>query len=236
MDRERLKIVVAGNMVASVGGGIADDMNDVLDSLLFAQLVADSKAEKFEAPDIWFQNYRNELRALKWTETASRREAFEPEDTSSIVLSELIKDKLLSELPVTQAREISEMLDCIFALPETAPASLLFNEHAFKRGGKVKGESTIAFEVSILEKTSTLSSLFIAFKTTNVVDSNPFSQRFAGCRVVGEVVTRFSRRHWGRTGYQSRRDAVRGYLDDKRTGKILYVVDEVKPTVDDQGR
>lgn len=225
MELKGINVVVAGNVLA-YDPESAQGIDDILDSLLCAQLLSDTKASKFEAPESWFPTYRNELLALSWNGAVNSREAFEPESGSTLVLIELIKENLLSQLPAVRVDEVCATLDRVFTLPETDAASLLFREHAIQRAEKVKGKSTIALQVSILEKSTRLSSLFVTFTTSHVIDSNPLHQVFPAKSIVGEVEARFFQRNWNRAGYQGKRVAVQRYLDGKREGKILAVTGE----------
>ena len=225
MEHKNINIVVAGD-VLGCDAESAEDINDSLDSLLYAQLMADAKANKFEAPASWFPAYRNELLALKWSGTVNSRQAFEPGKGTTITLMELIEENLLNQLSAEQGDEVRAMLDRVFTLPETDAASMLLNEHAFRRAAKAKGKSTIALQVSVVEKSTRLSSLFVTFTTTRVIDSNPLHQAFPASSIVGEVEARFFQRNWNRTGYQSKRAAVQRYLEGKRDEKILPVIDE----------
>ena len=223
MERESLRCVVAGNMLANDAQIITQPINDVLDSLLYPQLMADDKANRFKAPQAWFQAYRSELMSMRWTGTASNRNAFEPEAASQIVLFKLIEEHLLNELSDPHAREVGDMLDSILALPQTDEASLLVHEHAFERALKAQDHSSIALQVSILEKPTVLSSLFLTFKTADTIEWNPLHQVFAGDSIVGEVEAYFFQRRWDPAGYEGKRASVNRFLAEKREGKILYV-------------
>jgi hypothetical protein len=223
MERESLNMVVAGNLLANDAEIATQEMNDVLDSLLYAHLMADGKAQRLEAPQVWIKAYRRELISVGWTGFDNRLDQFEPEDASNIILDELIEQNLLKELPAARASEVSNMLDSIFALPQTDAASLLIQEHAFKRAPNAQDHSSIALQVSILQKPTVLSSLFLTFKTTSTITFNPLHQVFAGHSVVGAVEAYFFKCQWSRAGYKRKRARVNHYLADKRDGKILHI-------------
>lgn len=223
MERESFNMLVAGNMLANETDIVTQEMNDVLDSLLYAHLMADGEAQRLEAPQAWIKAYRRELISVGWTGFENRLDQFEPENASSIILGDLIEQNLLSELSAARASEVSTMLDSIFALSQTDAASLLVQEHAFKRAPKAQGQSSIALQVSILQKPTVLSTLFLTFKTTSAIKLNPLHQVFAGRSVVGAVEAYFFKRQWSRAGYERKRVRVNHYLADKRDGKILHI-------------
>jgi hypothetical protein len=223
MERESLNMVVAGSILANDVDIVTQEMNDVLDSLLYAHLMADGEAQRLEAPQAWIKAYRRELISVGWTGFENSLDQFEPEDASNIIIDELIEQNLLNELPAARASEVSTLLDSIFAIPQTDAVSLLVQERAFKRAPKAQGHSSIALQVSILQKPTVLSSLFLTFKTTSTIELNPLHQVLAGCSVAGAVEAYFFKCEWSRAGYKHKRARVNHYLADKRDGKILHI-------------
>ncbi len=63
--------VVAGSLVAFAPGVSALHRQDVLQSLLLAQLAANAKAERHKDPGAWFQAYRGVLEQVAWVLEAS---------------------------------------------------------------------------------------------------------------------------------------------------------------------
>ncbi|MFD1052187.1 hypothetical protein ACFQ1S_44740, partial [Kibdelosporangium lantanae] len=57
--------LVAGGFV-HIDDSLADHAEDVLNSLLLAQLVADRKASRFTAPASWVQEFESVLATIGW--------------------------------------------------------------------------------------------------------------------------------------------------------------------------
>jgi hypothetical protein len=91
---------VSGNLVA-FGASVSDQhRQDVIQSLLFAQLVAGGKADRHKDPGNWYSAYQTALEQLAWivqaSSTTSRYLSPTPKFTISSVISDLLRPRVSS--------------------------------------------------------------------------------------------------------------------------------------------
>lgn len=222
MNNEIEAVVVAGNVLLGGGRGSVVDNEDIFDSLLFSQLSADDKSSRFDLPGSWFSEYRKALLSSKWTGSADYSGGFEPNQNSSVNLQDLLKQNFLNRLPDARAREVEQMLACITQLPDSDDAVALFRHYTYQTT-EAPGNSTIALQVSVLEKEIHLFSFFVAFTTSSVIETDLWHQKIPGQSIVGSVEIRFIQRQWSRSGYRRVREGIRSYLAQRREGLVLPV-------------
>lgn len=91
---------VGGNLVAFGTSVSAQHRQDVVQSLLFAQLVAGGKADRYKDPVNWYSAYQTALQQLAWivqaSSTTSRYLSPTPKFTVSSVVSDLLRPRVSS--------------------------------------------------------------------------------------------------------------------------------------------
>lgn len=223
MDCASTEQLVSGHLLSSDSGIDSVVMGDIADSLLFSQLSADLKFNRFDAPVSWFSRHDDAMQHVKWLLTGNLREAFEPEAEASITVMALIERLLLSRLSDARAEAVRHMVDCMGGLTETDKASLLFRQQVLRVSTEAKVHSSVVLQVSALVRQTQLFSFLVSFATNHVVGPDPFRQVFPGSSIVGEVDARFVQHDWNHASYQTVREKVRKVLAEKRCGLILPI-------------
>ncbi|MXP65872.1 hypothetical protein E0493_21200 [Roseomonas sp. M0104] len=101
LDEQLSGAVVAGSIVAFAPGVSEQHRQDVMQSLLLAQLAANAKAERQKDPVAWFQAYRGVLEQAAWViEASSAATRYLPQVSTfsvSTVVDDVLRPKLLAE-------------------------------------------------------------------------------------------------------------------------------------------
>ncbi|WP_147466549.1 hypothetical protein [Pseudomonas cichorii] len=223
--------LVAGNLVCGFSQPAPATFEDLLDCLLFAQLVADEQASRFAAPERWFAEHDKALRMLKWHGSDFRRDTFPPMATSTYSIAELVKQALLDRIPSAQADNVTSVMACMAGLPETGKEQLLFRKSVLALSPDGVNEPsvpapvhTIALQLTVLAvQKADPASLFLTFKTTDELSHDIFHQPFAGASMMGPVEMRFQQHQWSPAQYLVLRSRVRDFLAGKESGLKLPV-------------
>ncbi|WP_164659202.1 hypothetical protein, partial [Pseudomonas viridiflava] len=111
------RFVLAGQLLSVNSALSLKSVSDTSDALLFCQLYADLKTQKFDAPFTWYSLHEKAMQELKWASSYYQRRAFEPADDAAISFEWLIKQGTSSH-PETQGH-FKELLRCIAILAPT---------------------------------------------------------------------------------------------------------------------
>lgn len=213
------RFVLAGQLLSVNSALYLKSLSDTSDALLFCQLYADLKTQKFDAPFTWYSLHEKAMHELKWASSYYQRRAFEPADDAAISFEWLIKQGTSSH-PETQGH-FKELLRCIAILAPTDHCSTLFQRFTVKVRVEKPGHSTFTLQLSALDGVATLTSLFMTFTTTAEAEPDVYRQVFSPDKIVGEIDLRFSTHNWDVSGYQSVRKKVQSFLVGKKDGLIL---------------
>lgn len=207
-------VVVAGN-VLSVSSDIVDPWRkDVISSLQFSRLYANSQADRFAEAQQWYKDYDDALGRLKWELRANRSNAFEPMSGSVIVVKDLIRTQLVDVLS-SKAEQFERLISSIELASSAGIFAAPVGEHAVVKVAvdDIHGASCLALQLSLVAQGPAICSVFVRFDTTQKVDSDFFNQSFMSEHIVGQVSTDVSLRVLNKVSYEKSR--MRGMIASK---------------------
>jgi hypothetical protein len=199
---------------------------DVLISLLFSRLYANSKADKLFAAGQWYTNFSAAMEKVKWRREAYKGFSFEPGIDDVVVLRDLVKKKSEFLLGVNQKAQLERLMSCIEESLETEMTGAMLRKHAVANSpAENKSDfSTIALQLSFVGSGPVIYTVFVCFSTTEEVEVDFINQRFVGRRVVGKISVDVSKQVLDKSGYERAR--MREKLMDQLPDSIdEFIVD-----------
>ena len=191
MDKD-VVLSVAGNLCC-VSLEVPEEWSrDVVDSMLFARLYADSNADRFSASQEWYKCQSDAMSQLKWGVSSNKSSTFQPGENSSFLLKSLIEDKM--GLSALANSPLAKQLQYLFRSVQQGEGEQIvaslpdIYSLVHRRDTGISTISTVVAQVSLVGKGTVLYTAFVSFKTTEKVCTDFFSQKFSGELVLGEVV------------------------------------------------
>jgi hypothetical protein len=200
-------VIVAGN-VLSVSSDVVDPWRkDVIGSLLFSRLYANSQADRFAEAQQWYKDYDDALGRLKWELRASKSNDFEPVDGSVIVLKDLISTHLVDAPSSAQAEQFERLMHSIELASNAEMLAAQVGEHAVVKVAvdDIHEASCLALQLSLVGQGPILCSVFVRFDTTQEVDFDFFNQDFMSEHIAGKVSVDVSLRVLNKVSYEKSR-------------------------------
>lgn len=200
---------------------------DVLESVLFAQMVAAKKYPGFQQAILRYDAYREVLkngwlqRAAAWKEFTPAAASFNVPAWLCAQLSEHVEQAAIDK--VTRALKDVAQLSC------TLPGIKLLCETACQQGTPASpsvGAETVykvCMQIIFVQPGPTLSSVYVAFETTEHITANPLAQVFASDRVVGNIRLRYFKANLSAALYEPVRLAITRKLGDKASTNIIDI-------------
>ncbi|MHC8404466.1 hypothetical protein [Pseudomonas sp. TMB3-21] len=212
--------IVAGNFV-SIGAGFSTQWDeDVVNSLLFAELYANSEADRFQNPQQWSIENSKAMRQLKWDLSSSTTYSYTPDAILGFVLEEAVMQKLNAALGAAHNIQMGRLID---ALQKPSVAEGLMaetGEHAVFRVSTVSTQqvATFCLRYSLVEPGPAVSNVLVFFKTTEDVDAGFMGHRFESETILGEVTVQVTRRVLDKKYYERKglRSLVKEMLPSER--------------------
>jgi hypothetical protein len=232
MDCINAVTLVAGNVLFEPSRLMPPVKEDVYNSLLFAQLYADSEFNKYEFPAQWYKEYIEAMYQSKWIGDQHGFRYLEPAEQSRVTIEKLVAENLLTRLHKTRAIDIKKMMAYLGGLPETDAAQVLFRAQVLsvapataEAGAVLEGRpiSTLTLHVSVMEREGIIDSLFIHFSTTDVIGLDIFHQELRGDRFVGKISLLSFRRELNQVMYAKVRPDILNFLSDQKDKLIVSV-------------
>ena len=180
--------LVAGNLLLIEAGFVQRLRSDLINSVFFSQLYADSQAGKFAAPEKWYKGCANAMEKIKWQRPDYTSRDFEPEFDTQITLKDFIGNKFLELFGMKQSSGIERLMDSI-EHSHDKKIGLALRDHSVASIKKVGDSeiSTIALQLGLFGAGPALHSVFICFSTIEEVETDFFNQCFSGEHIVGQV-------------------------------------------------
>lgn len=224
--------LVAGNVLFEPSRLMPSVKEDVYNSLLFAQLYADTEFNKYESPAQWYRGYIEAMYESKWFGDQHGSRYLEPAEQSRVTIEKLVEENLLTRLHQTRAIGIKKMMAHIGGLPETDAAQVLFRAQVLRvttataqAGPVFEGRpiSTLTLHVSVVEREGIIDSLFINFSTADVMGLDIFHQALRGDHFVGKISLLSFRRELNQVMHAKVRPDILNFLPDQKDTLILPV-------------
>lgn len=175
---------------------------DVLDSSLYIQLAASKKHSRFAEFDTWRQTYLTAMATFGWM-VSDREFHNDPiEQNEPLELWSRIEHELGGRVPVSLVAHAKRVL---MRSPERFldnPAKALLGEYTLQSeawqaevNGNLSSDIpapatplfTVTMQLSFVHATRSMTSLFVSFKTVELVGEYPWRQVFDPDRIVGNL-------------------------------------------------
>lgn len=225
MARLYTLLAVGHAVLALPESGRRTDYDDLVQSGLLAQLVANKKIEDAKA-ESWYDAYIAVLDDF-WVRSVKLREDFSvaQADTGSalewattVLANNAGNDPALGGLMAYAAR-ITDGVSAVQMLPEPPGEALMQTP---RPALQVVRLLTIA-----AQSPTSISSLYLEFKTRQTLAANPWLQRFASAEVEGPVCVRYARATLSQTLYALSRQAVARKLGDRLAQNVAPLAETI---------
>ncbi|WP_434653802.1 hypothetical protein J3P96_24755 [Pseudomonas sp. R3-56] len=196
------EILLLPEGLLSISEGVPKEWRQKLKySLLYSHLYARSTGDKFDALAKWRAGYSRAMENLEWTTLANKASSFEPKDEAVIVLSDLLGEKLISDVKLQAQLErlIASVED---ALGSEALGAAIREQLLSPAQAKDKSDTTVFVHVSLIGVGPVVHTFSMRFRTAQCIDELFFKQRFTGKHVVGQVSVNVSTRQLSTARYE----------------------------------
>lgn len=204
-------------------GWVAHD--DVINSVLLAQLVANKEVEK--NPEInWYDAYVKVLDGFWLRPTKAREERLITEHCGESVVEWVVA--AMAKGAPDEGRAVGATLARVASVSGTEPAMSLLRSSMQKTSADESTEVPVPARIMrlllILARTPTsVTSVYLEFKTRQEISPNPLAQLFRAEDVQGTVSMRYARVCLAETLYGPARDAIALKVREKRKGHVAML-------------
>lgn len=220
--------VSAGAVVLFPEGIPGQQQEDVLYSVLLAQLVANKRFSKVADPSGWHDTY---LEVLKdsWLRARDEWDSFSPEKHSQFTILEWVRNALKKCLPDQLVSEAACAVTNVAQLPGTVPAIQLLREHIqVSIVSEMENPSDapvyrLRLLIIVTQTGPSLNSVYVEFKITQPIELNPLAQVFCSDKLVGNVTLNIFQAYLSAELHESRRGPIIKKLGDHTRKKIAAV-------------
>ncbi|WLH01920.1 hypothetical protein [Pseudomonas beijingensis] len=206
------------------------EKSDVLDSVLFAQLVANKKYPAYAQTQIWYDEYRDVLKN-GWLQKAVAWNNFTLDEQSSVTAAHWLGHRLGEYVDRTVADEVTRLLNRVAQLPDTLPAIEQLRDQTCKRKEVVPSSEAVGrvcLQVILAGQGPLLSSVSLSYETTQSAISNPLGQCLSVANVVGNLQSRCFQVNLSKELYDPLRGAIVQKLGDKPTKHVFDISGNVE--------
>jgi hypothetical protein len=201
MNKDSSIFIVAGAIVIVPAGVPKPNADDLMNSLLLAQLVANKHLQR--APTVsWYDSFMGVLGDF-WVSLSKTRQDWQPEKESVGAPLDWI-----DKLPLGDQRaDIIAVLSRVARLPGSMPAMATLRRHAQLPYGPAPA-SPVHLLVIMMQGPVSMSGFFMQFNTGQVVDPNPWGQRFYDRDINGSVSACYFQAHLSEILFAPARGAI----------------------------
>lgn len=190
--------VVAGQLLLLSKSLAPGHKEDVVQSLLFAQLYANSRADKFCQALEWDKYQVKALQEARWITTLVQTRSNQPSPRQVMSVSRLLTLQLGSVLEEAASVRLDAVSRALTALARTPVARQVFDEACLMRTAMCVTEdsapaSRVSLQVTLVEPGALAVSIQIGFTTRVAFADDLLTRRFSGLDVDGAVVTSITR-------------------------------------------
>lgn len=208
-----------------------DSYDDLINSVLLAQLVANKRIEK-NSQDRWYDVYVAVLDSY-WLRRTKARQEWNIARHCLESMSDWVIAMISGSDPVG-GQTASDILQRVAALPATDTAIALLRKRMQKPASDEPGHVPVSPEtvrsLVLLARTPTsVSSVYIELTPHSPISPNPLAQRFQANDIEGLVCMRYADMYLSETLYGPARSAIASKVLDRREANIamLALRDEV---------
>ncbi|WP_413793866.1 MULTISPECIES: hypothetical protein [unclassified Pseudomonas] len=231
---EGYSVFINAGVIAILSPGMAgQEKNDVLDSVLFAQLVANKKYPAYAQAPNWYDEYRDVLKN-GWLQKTAAWDNFTLDEQSNFSAAHWLGRRLGDYVDPTVAEEVTRLLSRVGQLPGTLPAIEQLREQTCKPKEPTPLSATeeaagrVCLQVILARQGPLLSSVSLSYETTQPAISNPLGQCLSVANVVGHLQSRCFQANLSKALYDPLRGAIVQKLRDKPTKHVFDISGNVE--------
>lgn len=196
------------------------ERRDVLNSVLFAQLVANKKYPALSQPGEWYGAYREVLQN-GWLQKAVTWDRFTLNAPAKCNMVAWVGKQLEAHVDRAVVAEVTRLLNCIAQLSCTLPAIDLLREHV-QGPRQPEPAYRVRLQVILAQPGPVLNSVCVEFETGQVI-SNPLGSLFSADQVLGNIQLRCFQANLSDALYAPLREAIVKKLGDKAAENIFDI-------------
>ncbi|SDA93058.1 hypothetical protein SAMN03159443_04940 [Pseudomonas sp. NFACC15-1] len=226
-------VFINAGVVVIVSPGMAgQEKSDVLDSVLFAQLVASKKYPAYAQAQKKYDEYRDVLKN-GWLQKAAAWDNFTLDEQPNFNAAHWLGRRLGEYVDHTVADEVTRLLSRVAQLPGTLPAIEQLREQTCKRKESAPSSEAdevvgrVCLQVILARRGPLLSSVSLSYETRRQAISNPLGQGLSVANVVGNLQSRCFQANLSKGLYDPLRGAIVQKLGDKPTKHVFDISDNV---------
>ncbi|KAA0982428.1 hypothetical protein [Pseudomonas sp. ANT_J28] len=215
----------AGAVVLLSSTLLEQERQDVLNSVLFAQLVANKKYPGFDRADGWYETYQGVLKD-SWLQRSVAWDSFAVDDASKRAMVNWVENRL----EATSARTIAHVMRAfndIAHVPGNHPAIERLREQTLRPENDGDGHSpascNVRLQIIVARQGVLMDSLFVEFRTTKQGANYPLDYLFSTDEVQGDIDLRWFHANLSPVLYGSIREAVVRKLGGRAANNIFAV-------------
>jgi len=217
--------LVAGNLLLVADGFSQQLREDLVNSVLFSQLYANSKAGKLAGAESWYAECATAMEKAKWQRSVYQSKGIEPKNNEKFVMKDSVVSQMLSIFGTNQAEKFKQLINCVEHFFVGDKISLALREYtvATVKTPDDSDFSTVALQMGILGAGPVLYSVFVCFSTTEDVEVDFLNQCFSGEHIVGEISFDFAKQLLDQASFERSRmrEKIIDQLPDSRDKLVL---------------
>lgn len=220
--------VVAGQLVLLSKALAVERKNDVLNSLLFAQLYATSKVDKFCQAIAWDKQQGKALQEAGWMTLFSLARSSEPSSRQVVSLSKWLAADLAKvlesehSLPALAAGNALSALECNPVAQKVFFDNVLTLKPGCSSSG-VEPVSSVSLQVILVEPGALVACVHLGLAVRVTLDEGLLNQPFEGQSVIGAMSSFISRMELDEAKYNRVRSKIAKALGAQREALIVDV-------------
>lgn len=229
MAREYSVFVNAAAIVLLPCNSVEPATNDLMNSVLLAQLVANKRTETTSAVD-WYDTYVGVLGDFWITSARSRQDIQLGKDDTASPFEWIAA--VLESSAEDEARLVMALLKGIARLSDSLPAVSLLRKHVQKESDDEPAEiplqsKPVRLLVIVAQDNASMTSVCLQFKTRQMLDPNPWGQRFHFEDMEGCVSTHFFYAHLSETLYAPVREVIARKVEGVLSDNIVDITEAI---------
>ena len=231
MEEQYSVFVNAGAIVLLSRALEEQEQQDVLHSLLLAQLVANKKYPGFTLGDGWYETCQGVLKD-SWLQRAVAWDSFGVDADSKRAMLKWVESQPQEPSDCMTIANVVGVINDIARLPCTHPAVECLREKTLRHriaelpDGSEVAETNVRLQIIVVEPGAVMNSLFVEFKTAGEASGHPLHPLFSSDKVSGNIQLRWFQANLSSVLYASIRDAIARKLGDNAAKNIHSLFDD----------
>ena len=225
MESDCSVLIVGAAILLVPGSARSGDYDDVINCMLFAQLVANKQVAKDSGVD-WYDAYSQVLDNF-WLRFVKTREDNHLGPESAVSAATLIV-AAMAKMEDDLGRLTAEAMSRLVKAPDSHPAIKLLRRHMHKAGDASVERTTEAAEgahvlVIVARTPDLLSSVYMRFQTRHALDRHPLATLGRGADLRGVITLRCAQANLSEDLYRLAREGVALKVKDRIAANVALL-------------